>query len=83
MDGIKPFVLVSGAMFKLMSENMRKLQAHKEHAGKKTAEEMPGNGTDLPDLPQPAPAILKLETAAPPSSVPISEMLPTGSNGQK
>lgn len=81
-DGVKPMVLVSAAMYKLLIDNMHKLHALNENSGKTSAETMAGAGNDLPDLPQTPPGVLKLDTAAPPSSTPIVSMLPGGSNGE-
>jgi hypothetical protein len=73
--GVKPLVLVSAAMFKLMCDNQKKMESrNEEFVAKKSAEEMSGMGnSDLPPSPQ---RILNYNTEAPPSSAPVASMLP-------
>jgi hypothetical protein len=85
INNARAMVLVSAPMFKLMSENQRKHEARNEESqsqelapATKSAETMGGEGDDLPPPPT---SYIHLDTAAPPSSVPIASMLPGGESG--
>lgn len=82
LDGAKPLVLVTAAMFKLLAENMSKLQLAREHSGKIKAEEMAGAGNDLPAPPA---QYVNYAASVPigSSNVPLNAMLTSGEDEQQ
>jgi hypothetical protein len=76
IPGIETNVMMSAAMFRLMCDNQRKMEAKNEQSkqllSRKSAEEMSGHG-DLPPNPE---GYISVNQNPPASSVPIEAMLP-------